>query len=300
MGDTVGIDPMDAYNLAVKNERLELNEEDHLERLALSEAKARDLVGQVASAEAEERKRLAYEIHDGFTQTAIATHQAIQTFAQLYGKPPGYTDWPQAVRRDYDRHLQSMADLAMQTIRDSRNVIDGLRPIVLDEEGLQAATRVLTKNLVGLGYIVHLKIQNPPRTETQRAHPVTESHLYRVLQEAVANIQKHSGATEISIKLRLVSVDSAWPAAMLEITDNGCGFDAKTKLENTQGGQPGERIGLSAMRERVIMLGGSFTIYSRRGEGTTVKAEVPMVPTQTDTQDMLRRHEDNDEEEIAS
>jgi len=96
----------------------------------------------------------------------------------------------------------------------------------------------------------------------------TEINLYRILQEALSNVRKHAHATKVVIRLV-----ASWPSIILRINDNGCGFDTGTMLA---GGEDGDRhMGLSNMRERVTLLGGSFAIEKGASGGTRIRIEIP-------------------------
>jgi signal transduction histidine kinase len=95
-----------------------------------------------------------------------------------------------------------------------------------------------------------------------------ETVLFRVTQEALSNVRKHAGRTSVNIAIGR----RADGAVRLEVRDQGQGFDPR---EIMQGG-PGERVGISSMRERVALLGGEFEVRSKPGAGTTVVAEIPL------------------------
>lgn len=104
---------------------------EHQERLCRSEQKVRELVGKILVAQEEERRRVAYEVHDGFTQMAISAYQLLQNFAD---------DYPQASRQASEE-LEEAIDRLERTIKEARRVIADLRPTALDDLGLAAALR---------------------------------------------------------------------------------------------------------------------------------------------------------------
>jgi PAS domain S-box-containing protein len=225
--------------------------------LAERERRLEDLVGQLITAQEKERRRVAYEVHDGLTQVAVAAHQLLQAFA--YDHPAGSTVG--------EGELDRVLELARQTVTEARSVTAGLRPTALDDFGLAAAIRQHVESLrAGGWHIAYEENLNELRLPSE-----VETALYRVLQEALTNARKHAQTKEAGVVLvhrngRL----------RLEIFDRGCGFDPEA-IPETSG--PGERIGLSSMRERVALLGGELTIRSRLRSGTSVVADIPLSGT---------------------
>lgn len=227
-----------------------------LRSLGESERRFRSLVGQVMAAQEEERKRVAYEVHDGLAQTAAAAHHLLLAFARRY--PPGSEE----ASRILDRSLE----LVQQTVGEARQVIADLRPTVLDDFGLATAIRQQVERLEGEGRSVEYE----EALNGERLPTAMETALYRVSQEALANVRKHAPAARVRVTLRR---DDG--AVCLGVRDWGQGF----RLDSVaNGGGPGERVGLSSMRERISLLGGSFSITSEPGLGTEVSASIPLTP----------------------
>jgi PAS domain S-box-containing protein len=226
--------------------------------LAEREHRLRDLVGQVLAAQEEERRRVAYEVHDGLAQTAAAAHQLLQAFARRY--PPD----SDKARENLDRALE----LVQQTVGDARQVIADLRPTALDDFGLATAVRQQVQKLGGgrrIGYEETLGDERLPSA--------VETALYRVAQESLTNVQKH--ASDARVQVMLQRLDGS---VRLRVRDWGPGFRPD---EVATGDGPGERVGLSSMRERIALIGGSFEIRSEPGGGTEVVAEVPLPEAET-------------------
>ena len=223
--------------------------------LAEREHRLRDLVGQVLAAQEEERRRVAYEVHDGLAQTAAAAHQLLQAFARLYSPDSD------KARRNLDRALE----LVQQTVGEARQVIADLRPTVLDDFGLATAIRQQVQRFGGdgrrIGYEETLGDERLPST--------VETALYRVAQESLTNVQKHASSARVQVTLQRLD-----GSVRLRVRDWGEGFRPG---EVAIGDGPGERMGLSSMRERIALLGGSFEIHSEPGAGTEVVAEVPLL-----------------------
>jgi signal transduction histidine kinase len=222
--------------------------------LAERENQLRRLVGKLIMAQEEERRRVAYDVHDGLAQTAAAAHQHLQAFARH--NPPGSAKG----REELDEALE----LAREVVGEARQVIHDLRPTVLDDYGLAAAARLQVETLRSEGLEVGLE----ETLGDERLPPEVETTLFRVAQEALTNVRKHARASRVHVVL-----DRSGSTIRLLVRDDGCGFlPDGTKRSNGHG----ERVGLSGMRERLSLLGGSFELHSEPGSGTTVKAEVEL------------------------
>ena len=142
------------------NEQLEGRVAEHTARLAERESQLKALVGRLVAAQEEERRHVAYEIHDGLTQVAIAAHQHLQIFAD--GHPPGSRVEP----GELDRALS----LAQRVVREARHVIEGLRPTALDDFGLAAALRLMVEELREEGWeVAYEENQGGPTEARARA-----------------------------------------------------------------------------------------------------------------------------------
>ena len=225
------------------------------EELAERERELRDLVGRMLVAEEEERRRVAYEVHDGLTQMVVAAHQRLQILAEDH--PPGSAEGREG--------LEEAIELARRTVTEARRVIADLRPTTLDDFGLPTAVRLQIEELHAAGYEATYE-----ETLGEERLPVAlETALFRVVQEALANVRKHAGTGRVRVTLGL----RPGGLVRLEVRDWGRGFDLSRVAS---GGGPGERVGLSSMRERVALLGGGLEIRSEPGAGTSVVAEVPL------------------------
>ncbi len=224
------------------------------EELAKREGRLKDLVGELIGAKEEERHRVAYEIHDGLTQVAIAAHQHLQAFAKDYLPDTA----PSQMK------LEDTLELARQTVREARSVIADLRPTALEDFGLAIALRSKVEALRADGW----EIDYVEALGDERPSGEIEMALYRVAQEALANIRKHAQTTRARITLARRP-----KSAYLEVRDWGRGFEQGATAQVSGWG---EQVGIYGMRERITWLGGVFTIRSRPGAGTRVVAEVPL------------------------
>ncbi|HET9507924.1 MAG TPA: GAF domain-containing sensor histidine kinase [Gaiellaceae bacterium] len=213
----------------------------------LSERVGRDVVRRVVAAQEAERKRLARELHD-------ETGQALTSI--LLGLKP----LERAADEQLAAAVASVRTLVVSTLQDVRRLAVELRPAALDDFGLvPAVTRLADTFREQTGMRVELEA----RLSEERLAPEVETALYRIVQEALTNVVKHSGATRVSILL--TERDHA-VAAMVE--DDGVGFEIDTARE--------DGLGLVGMRERIGLVGGRLQVESSAGAGTTVVAEVPV------------------------
>ncbi len=234
--------------------------------LAEREHKLQDLVGKLLVAQEEERRRVAYEVHDGLAQVAVAAHTYLNAFARRY-VPDSDRD-----REKLDRALE----LIKQTVREARHVAN-LRPTALDDFGLATALRLHVEEFSGeecqVGY---------EETIGEDRLPVpVETTLFRVAQEALTNVRKHAQSPRVEVRLERLD-----RTVRLEVRDWGRGFKSGEGM--TEGG-PGERVGLAGMRERVVLLGGHLEVDSQPGAGTTIVAEVPLFGEHTSVESEVSR-----------
>jgi PAS domain S-box-containing protein len=223
--------------------------------LAERENRLQDLIRKLITAQEEERRKVSYEVHDGLAQTAAGAHQLLQAFARQH--PPTSDKG----RKDLARALQ----LVQQTVGEARYVIADLRPTALDDFGLAAAVRLQVEKISNQGS----QVDYEEALGDERLPPEVETALFRVAQEALTNVHKHAPSARVRITLRRLN-----DSVRLQVRDWGPGFNPEMI---TDGGGPGERLGLSSMRERMALLGGHLEVHSRPGEGTEVVAEIPSV-----------------------
>jgi PAS domain S-box-containing protein len=222
--------------------------------LAERETQLRELVGKLITAQEEERRRVAYDVHDGLAQTAAAAHQHLQAYARHHSP----------ASKDGREELDEALDLVRDVVGEARQVIYDLRPTVLDDFGLAAAVRLQVGTLRSEGLEVCLE----ETLGDERLPPEVETTLFRISQEALTNIRKHARPSSVRVVL-----DRPGNAVRLLIGDDGCGF----RLDRAKGRNgTGKRVGLSGMRERVSLLGGRFELHSEPGVGTTIEAEVEL------------------------
>jgi signal transduction histidine kinase len=152
-----------------------------------------------------------------------------------------------------------------QTVGEARYVIADLRPTALDDFGLAAAVRLQVEKISSQGS----RVDYEEALGDERLPSEVETALFRIAQEALTNVHKHAPSARVKVTLRRLN-----SSVLLQVRDWGPGFELE---KITDSGGPGERLGLSSMRERVALLGGHLEVHSRPGEGTEVIAEIPTV-----------------------
>lgn len=210
-----------------------------------------ELVNRLLSAQEDERKRVAYDLHDGLAQTLAGLHQRLQGFAGRCPTLPG----------SLNADLQAILNLAQHSVGEGRQLIAGLRPTVLDDFGLFKA---LDKEADRLRE-ANINVQWTATYDGRLPSPV-EIALFRIGQEAINNVLKHARASQVQLALQL-SADQA----SLQVIDNGKGFALDQPLDT----QDAQHLGLATMHERASLLGGVLVCASTLGGGTQLHARVP-------------------------
>jgi signal transduction histidine kinase len=211
------------------------------------------LIEQVMTAQDDERRRVARELHDETGQSLTALLVGLRTIE-------GSKTAAQAIELAH-----RLRATTAQTLINVGRLWRGLHPGVLDDLGLGAAVRRHAEEFAGT-YRIGVNVQ----TEGLKADglsPLLQATVYRVLQEALTNVARHAGARSVSV--RLVRGEGL---VELRVQDDGNGF------------KPGKsgRLGLRGMRERASLLGGSVEVESRPGAGTTITARIPVRGAATD------------------
>jgi signal transduction histidine kinase len=221
---------------------------DSLRDLRIMDGQRRRLLSRLVTAEEEERRRIANDIHDGPVQQVAAARMNVDRLRmQLQDPEPLHV-----VER-----IWSALGEALKGLRDR---LFQLRPTTLDHEGLEAALRHALSSLDGqVAVALEARLSREPPPETQII-------LYRIAEEALANIRKHARAARVEVFL-----GERDGGVSVRIQDDGAGFVPPTTLQSSPG-----HLGLTSMRERAEMAGGSCEIRSRPGGGTAVEVWVPV------------------------
>jgi PAS domain S-box-containing protein len=195
-----------------------------------------------------ERKLVAYDIHDGFVQALIATVMHLEGLAVDPGLLP-------ATREKLKLPLKLLRD----SIEEARRMISGLRPPIIDELGLVAAIEYLIHEAPGRT----TKVTFHHSVHFDRLDGVLENTLFRIVQEALTNVFRHSQS-----KTAEVTLIQTGDRLSLTVEDWGIGFDAQK--------MSGRQFGLRGIRERTRLFGGSADVRSSPGRGTRISVELPL------------------------
>jgi len=244
--------------VAVENARL-------WETIRQKEAARGELLEKIITAQEEERKRIARELHDGAGQALTSLMVGLKVLSGLRS--------PQ----DAQQQISVLREIAAETLETMHDLALELRPSVLDDLGLVAA---IERYAGECQRRFNLRVDcRAVGFDGRRLPPAVEAALYRITQEALTNVARHSGARQASV---LLEWDDGQVRLLVE--DNGCGFD--TSLARQE-----RKLGLYGMEERATLIGGTFHIESEPGLGTTVVVQVaapeetPVVPLSLDLQD---------------
>ena len=230
----------------------DLSEQKRQQAAEIKQAEAvhRLLLEHTLSAQEEERRRLARELHD----------EAGQLLTAILGGLRSLED----ARKLADVKTQGhrLREIAAQAIDEVGRIARGLHPTVLDDHGLGVAlSRYVSEYTKTHNIEVKLTLNE---LDCSNLSPAVQIALYRILQEALNNVAKHSGAKVVSIRFARLAT-----ALEVAIIDDGCGFDAKAVAVSSH------RLGIQSMRERAAMLGGTVSFVSRR-KGTKILVHVPL------------------------
>jgi signal transduction histidine kinase len=213
------------------------------------------LLNNVISAQEEERKRISRELHDEYGQTLTGL---IMSMESVEGMIPSR----QSKLRE---KLANAKSLIVRALEDVRRLTLDLRPSTLDDLGLTTAIRAYAQHhLETMG----VNVQFESKGLRHRLSPAVETALFRIMQEAIHNIAKHAEANNVRINL---SASNGTITAIVE--DDGQGFDVDTVFKSKIGVHS---LGLLGIQERTTLLGGSFAIKSKAGQGTRLKVEIPV------------------------
>ena len=217
--------------------------------VATARSMAEERLQNTIDAAEQERSRWARELHDETLQALAVLRMRLSS----------------ALREETADQLHDTGQAAVEQIDDEivklRRLITELRPASLDTIGLEAALQALAEQHHQAKLQVDCDFELPPE-EDERPTPVLETAVYRLVQEALNNVAKHSMARRADLSVR-----SSRGAIEIEVADNGVGFETNLVREG---------FGLVGMRERAALLGGTLEVVSNRGSGTRVRAEIPL------------------------
>ncbi len=218
----------------------------------------RDYASLITRVQEEERRRLARELHDDTAQALIALSLGLSGLERAMGGlnlPEKDVQW-----------LSNLQNLADSTLDGVRRACRDLRPSLLDDLGLRAALEWLSDSSAARGVTCAFTCIGP----IQPTMPEAEIAIFRIVQEALSNVWKHSHATQAAITLH-------YRTHLLEVTidDNGQGF-AIEKQQSVPNQQLQHGLGMLGMRERALLIGARLSISSQVGKGCTISLSLPL------------------------
>ncbi len=194
---------------------------------------------------------MAYDIHNGFVQTAAAAQMGLQSAIGAYKRDP---------EKALELVVRSLHQL-QQSLVQVRTLMRGLRPVVLEESGLPAAVAQLVQDAEADSG-VHIDWSSCVTFD--RLSPALEMSLFRIIQEALTNAIRHSKSDRVSIDMKQTD-----RTIQVGIEDWGVGFDP---AEPKSG-----HYGLEGIRQRARLLGGAAKIESEPGKGTRIEVDLPLI-----------------------
>jgi signal transduction histidine kinase len=226
-----------------------------LEELRHREDLRGQLLERVITAQEEERRRIARELHDETSQSLASLVVGLKAAEKAMPIDPSHSQ----------EIMAGLRSSVSQTVKEVQNIIYDLRPTLLDDLGLIPALYWYTESrLKEQGVEVELNIEGRPK----RLPPEVETTLFRITQEAVTNVVRHARASQVWLKLKIDT-----DAASIRVRDDGRGFQVRYPANNLNG-QNG--FGLLGIQERASLLGGKFEVRSTPGEGTDLLVWIPV------------------------
>ena len=220
----------------------------------LKRAKSRRLwlSGMLITAQERERSRLASEIHDDFSQRLALIALELENAEEAIGSSPD----------EAAQQVRNILNSASELGADLRTLSHRLHSSTLERLGLViGVTALCTEFSVQQGIEIDLHTDDVPRS----VHPDVALCLFRIVQEGLRNLKKHSGATKAQVRLGRTG-----DKLFVSVSDEGIGFDVHDLGKK-------EGLGIRSMEERASLLDGRFEIHSKPGKGTRIEASVPIV-----------------------
>ncbi|MDP2675513.1 MAG: PAS domain S-box protein [Dehalococcoidia bacterium] len=215
----------------------------------------RRLTARLLEVQEDERRRVAYDIHDGLGQLLTAASMHLEAFT-------GYRD--SADSNAADREFVKARRCLQEAVVEMRRMVSELGPLLLEDVGLvEASQRLLSDMAERIGWEAEFESEGPD----DRLDGMAETALFRIVQEALANVAKHADSPKVRVAFRRERY-----ALHLEVRDWGRGFGVPDKPER------GRHVGLLGMRERAALVGGEFNVESSVEDGTRVIVTVPVAP----------------------
>lgn len=223
-----------------------------LEQLSTAMEERQGLARRLITAQEEERRRIASDIHDDTMQTMVAAAIRIELLRRA------------AEGSAFTHEIDVLADTVREAIGRLRNLLFDVHPAMLEQEGLAASLRTCLERMqVNGGPAFSLDA-----SEDRDPLPEMRATIYRIAQEALSNVRKHAAAKVVQVSLR-----SRLDGILLRIVDDGVGFEKAMVVAAADG-----HLGITTMRERATLAGGVCRVRSAPGHGTTVEVWFPAAP----------------------
>ncbi len=237
------------------NEDLEKRVFERTKLLEEKQLAIKTLLKKVITSQEDERKRIARELHDGSLQALSAVLMDIGVCKLR----------PDLINK---KKISAIYDNITGIINETNNLVQNLRPTVLDDLGLQASiVWILDRSLKDRGIKCHLNMYD---FSDRQFPPDFQITLFRIVQEASTNIARHSEAKNV-----FVHMENNDRKFIMSIEDDGKGFDTKSALEDTMSGRG---LGILGMKERATLLKGELTVCSAPEAGTMILLRIPLNP----------------------
>lgn len=231
------------------------------QKLQIKEQIRAELLRRIITAQEDERRRIARELHDVTSQALATLAVRVEALTSVTRADPG----------DMEAQLKETRHLLTTTSKEVHRLIHDLRPSLLDDLGLAAALRSCAHTLLDpAGIEVHLEVVG----EENRLPPTVEIAVFRIVQEAVTNLASHSQAESAYISLEFRE-----RGIVVQVEDDGIGFDLSQVFTS---GHAKDSVGLLGMKERAELLGGKLTIDTEPGKGSRIAVEIPIELEQDD------------------
>ncbi len=228
------------------------------EMLRKSASELRLLSSKILEAQESERKRVARELHDGIGQALTGIKFALEN---------GVRRLKETDTAPHFKVLDDIIPLIQATVDETRRIAMGLRPSTLDDIGISETLYWFCQQFESI--YKKIRILKLIEVEEDQIPETLKTVIFRVLQESLNNVAKHSGADRVQLSLQQQGV-----TVKLIVEDNGSGFDSEKPLPQNDTGQG---FGLASMRERIELSGGIFTLETAPGQATRICAVWPIV-----------------------
>lgn len=213
----------------------------------------------------EARKKLARDLHDGPTQSVAAMAMRLNIARRMLAKDVTAAG----------EEIVKLEELAHRTTKEIRHMLFTLRPLILESQGLTAAIQAMSDKMMET-YTQKVTVTIDERV-TAQLEMGKQGVIFYIIEEAVNNARKHASAETIAVRLRQVEIG----IALLEIVDNGVGFDVKA-MSQEYDKRANSSLGMVNLRERAELVNGLFQMDSAVGKGTKVQVYIPLTEDAAD------------------